>query len=289
MTTLSEAASSIAIPNADRFFIGGDWVSPSSGATLDVVSSSTEQIVFQVAEAQADDIDRAVAAARDSFDIGPWPQMSHRERGDYLRAIGEQIRQRSDELATIWSAEMGVTYAAAQAMSHAAGDVFDYYAGLGDSFPFVERHTPSAGNVGYLVREPVGVVGAIIPWNAPLTLMTYKVAPALIAGCTLVIKASPEAPGVALIFADIVKSVNLPAGVVNVLTADREVLNCLSAIPAWTRSVSPGPRARDAASLRFSASALRALPWNWAENRRRSSWTIMMSARRPLPYQAWPP
>lgn len=227
MTTLSEAATTIAIPNADRLFIGGDWVAPSTSATLDVVGSSTEQVLFQVAEAQADDVDRAVAAARESFDNGPWPQMSHSERGGYLRAIGEQIRQRSAELATIWSAEMGVTYAAAEAMSHAAGSVFDYYAGLGDTFPFVERHTPSAGNVGYLVREPVGVVGAIIPWNAPLTLMTYKVAPALIAGCTLVIKASPEAPGVALIFADIVKSVNLPAGVVNVLTADRDVSELL--------------------------------------------------------------
>ncbi len=217
----------ISIAHADRFFIGGEWVDPSSSAMIEVISSSTEEPIYRVAEAQVADIDRAVEAARTAFDSGPWTEMTHRERARHLRAIGAGVRKRAAELGAIWAAEMGVTYAIAEAMTLGVGDVFDYYAGLGDSFPFIERHKPAGGNVGYLVREPVGVVGAIIPWNAPLTLLSYKVAPALIAGCTIILKASPEAPGVPLVFAEICKAAGLPDGVINVLTADREVSEAL--------------------------------------------------------------
>lgn len=247
MTLVASVRPDIVLSNADRFFIDGAWVSPSSNDTINVISSSTEESIYKVAEAREVDIDSAVAAARRAFDHGPWTEMSHRERGDHLRSIGQHVRLRAADLAAVWSAEMGVTIAAAQAMSEAVGDVFDYYAGLGDTFPFVERHTPSDGNVGYLVREPVGVVGAIIPWNAPLTLLTYKVAPALIAGCTVIIKASPEAPGAALIFAEICAAAELPAGVVNVVTADRAVSEALVRHPgvdkiAFTGSTTAGRR-----------------------------------------------
>ena len=247
MTLVASVRPNIALNNADRFFIDGAWVSPSSSDTIDVISSSTEELIYSVAEAREVDIDGAVGAARRAFDTGPWPTMSHHERGDFLRAIGQHVRQRAADLAAVWSAEMGVTIAAAQAMSEGVGDVFDYYAGLGDTFPFIERHTPSAGNVGYLVREPVGVIGAIIPWNAPLTLLTYKVAPALLAGCTVIVKASPEAPGAALIFAEICAAAGLPPGVVNVLTADRAVSEALVRHPgvdkiAFTGSTTAGRR-----------------------------------------------
>lgn len=215
------------VANIDRFFIGGEWVKPSASTMFDVHSASTEQVIFQVAEAQLPDVDLAVAAARDSFDNGPWPRMTPDERAPYLRAIGAEMRRRSKDFAALWSAEMGITYAAALAQCDGMGDVYDYYAGLADSFPFIERHTPSAGNVGYIVREPVGVVAAIVPWNAPVSLMTYKVAPALIAGCSIIIKGSPEAPTAPLLFAEIAESVGLPSGVVNVLTADREVSEAL--------------------------------------------------------------
>ena len=109
-----------------------------------------------------------------------------------------------------------------------ASATFNYYAGLAETFPFEEEAQPSmGGKFGLLVREPVGVVGAIIPWNAPLGLITYKIAPALLAGCTVILKASPEAPGEAYVMAEIAEAVGLPPGVLNVVTADREVSELL--------------------------------------------------------------
>ena len=106
----------------------------------------------------------------------------------------------------------------------ARAKTFDYYAALADSFPFEEEAQPTnGGSFALLVREPVGVVGAIVPWNAPLSLIALKLAPALLAGCTVVLKLSPEAPGEGYLLAEIAEEVGLPAGVLNVITADREV------------------------------------------------------------------
>jgi acyl-CoA reductase-like NAD-dependent aldehyde dehydrogenase len=124
---------------------------------------------------------------------------------------------------------------------------FDYYAGLALTFPFEEKAQPQTGEFGLLVREPVGVVGAIIPWNAPIGLITYKIAPALLAGCTVVLKCSPEAPGDAYVVAEIAEAIGLPAGVLNVLTADREVSELLVRDPrvdkiTFTGSTAAGQR-----------------------------------------------
>jgi len=203
-------------------FIGGAWVKPSTDATLQVISPATEEVFLEVCEAVESDIDRAVDAARAAFDHGPWPRLTPAARAVYLRSMGAKIRERIKDIARIWPNEMGILSAAAKAGTTAAADAFDDYAALGDSFAFEERHTPRRGGaVGLLVREPVGVVGAIIPWNAPLTLLTHKLAPALLAGCTVVVKASPEAPGIPYLIAEIVEAIGLPPGVVNVLTADR--------------------------------------------------------------------
>jgi betaine-aldehyde dehydrogenase len=119
-------------------------------------------------------------------------------------------------------------HAGALPAAQALGNVWDYYAGFAETFPFIERHQPmGGGEVGLLVREPVGVVAAIIPWNGPPMLLSYKVAPALLAGCTVIVKASPEAPSAAYIFAEICEKVGLPPGVFNILTADREVSELL--------------------------------------------------------------
>ena len=124
---------------------------------------------------------------------------------------------------------------------------FDYYAGLADTFPFEEEATPEAGQFGLIVREPVGVVGAIIPWNAPLIMITYKVAPALLAGCTVVLKCSPEAPGEGYVLAEVARAIGLPDGVLNVVTADREVSELLVRDPrvdkiTFTGSTAAGRR-----------------------------------------------
>src|SRR5580698_327412 len=218
---------SVPIRHADRFFIGGQWVTPSSQATIKVIDSGTEEVFFTVAEAQAADISRAVAAAREAFDTGPWPRLSHAERAAYLRAIGEEIAKRTEDLGQIWPRESGVLHKIARNTGKGAQRTFNAFADLADSFPFEEPAKPSVGQFGLIVREPVGVVGAIIPWNAPMGLISNKVAPALLAGCTVILKNSPEAPGEGYLIAEAAEAVGLPAGVLNVLTADREVSELL--------------------------------------------------------------
>jgi aldehyde dehydrogenase (NAD+) len=246
MSLLDETTSPVHHP--DRFFVDGEWVKPSSESTIDVIDPGTEELFFRVAEAQAPDVDRAVGAARRAFDDGPWPRLSHRERAEYLRAIAAALRTRGDDIAQIWPRQSGVLHKIAQHGAAGAASTFEYYAGLAEDYPFEERATPTAGGkFGLLVREPVGVVGAIIPWNAPLGLITSKVAPALLAGCTVIVKASPEAPGEAYIMAEIAEAVGLPGGVINVLTADREVSELLVRDPrvdkiAFTGSTAAGRR-----------------------------------------------
>ena len=200
------------LQNTDRLFIGGEWVKPSSAATIDVVDSATEERYFTVAEAQPADMARAVAAAREAFDDGPWPRLTHAERATYLRALADGLRDRAEIEGQLWPRETGVLHAIARGSAADAAGTFDYYAGLADVFPFEEPVQPTFGEFGLLVREPVGVVGAIIPWNGPLGLISYKVAPALIAGCTVVLKSSPEAPGEGYLVAEDRKGDRLTPG-----------------------------------------------------------------------------
>jgi aldehyde dehydrogenase (NAD+) len=236
------------LKSPDLLFIGGEWVAPSSDATIDVVESATEELFFQVAEANAADVDRAVTAARTAFDSGPWPYLGHQERAGYLRAIASGLAERAEDASQIWPRESGVVYAIAKLGSAGIPGVYQYYADLAESYPFEERVQPtSGGEFGLLVREPVGTVAAIVPWNAPMSLIAYKLAPALLAGCTVVLKASPEAPGAAYLLAEIAESVGLPAGVLNVVTADREVSELLVRDPridkvTFTGSTAAGRR-----------------------------------------------
>ena len=223
----SAPRSAAPVDHPNEFFIGGEWVEPTSDALIHVINPTTEEAFFSVAEAREADINRAVAAARNAFDVGPWPRMSHRERAGYLHAIYNLLQLKADDIARTWSHEVGIVYGLAQAFTRAGTGAYRLYADLGESFEFEERHRPMLGNVGLLAREPVGVVGAIIPWNGPIVTLANKVAPALIAGCTVIIKASPEAPGSAYMMAQIAREAGLPPGVLNVVTADREVSELL--------------------------------------------------------------
>jgi aldehyde dehydrogenase (NAD+) len=246
MTTTD--ASLVPLARPDRLFIGGQWVASATDSTIDVVEAATERLYFRVAGAQAPDVDRAVAAARQAFDEGPWPRMTHAERATFLRAMAEELRPRVGDASQIWPRESGVVHGAAQAVLAGMPGLYEYYVGLADSYPFEELVSPSAGGAfGLLVREPVGVVGAIVPWNAPLPLITLKLAPALLAGCTIVLKASPEAPGAAYIMAEVAAAAALPPGVLNVVTADRDVSELLVRDPrvdkiSFTGSIAAGRR-----------------------------------------------
>jgi aldehyde dehydrogenase (NAD+) len=226
MTLMDNATAPVR--NTNRFFIGGEWVKPSSDAMIDVIDSGTEQLFFRVAEAKAADISRAVEAARKAFDEGPWPRMTHAERAVYMRALAAGLLERASDFGEIWPRESGVLATIARHSGAGGAATFEYYAGLADTYPFEEAAMPTAGGkFGLLVREPVGVVGAIIPWNAPLGLIAAKLAPALLAGCTVVLKSSPEAPGEGYLVAETAAAIGLPPGVINVLTADREVSELL--------------------------------------------------------------
>jgi aldehyde dehydrogenase (NAD+) len=248
MTNVSSSSFASVLRSPDRFFIGGEWVQPSTTRSIDVVAPATEEVFLKVAEAQEADMNRAVAAARAAFDRGPWPRMSHVERAQYLRAMGKEVVRRAGDVALTWPNEMGILHSMAQAYAGSLGGAYDYYAGLADTFAFEERRQPAGGGaIGLLVREPVGVVGAIIPWNGPILLITYKIAPALLAGCTIVLKAAPEAPSSAYIMAEIAEAVGLPAGVLNVVTANREVSETLVRHPgvdkiSFTGSSASGKR-----------------------------------------------
>ena len=234
--------------HGDRFFIGGGWVAPSSADVFEVIDSTTEEVYFRVAEARAADVDRAVGAARSAFDDGPWPRLSHARRAEFLRALGAELGSRAQTLGQIWPRESGVLARIAGPANAGAARTFGSYADLAEDFAFEEPRAPTAGGAfGLLVREPVGVVGAIVPWNAPLSLAVAKVAPALLAGCTVVLKASPEAPGSAYVLAECAEAVGLPAGVLNVVTADREVSELLVRDPrvdkiSFTGSTAAGRR-----------------------------------------------
>jgi len=214
--------------NPDRFYIGGQWVAPSSRAMIDVVDSATELPAFRVAAAGAADIDRAVGAAREAFDLGPWPRLTHAQRGEYLRAFAAAVRTRVGDIAQLWPRESGILASYVKPFTEGGASEWEFYADLADTFEFERRVDPTSGGIfGLVVREPVGVVGAIIPWNGPLGSISHKVAPALLAGCTVVLKSAPEAPGIGLIVAEVAEEIGLPAGVLNVVTADRDVSELL--------------------------------------------------------------
>ena len=235
------------VSHPDRFFIGGEWVTPSSDAMIDVLDSATEELYFRVAEANAEDMARAADAARAAFDDGPWPRLTHAERAEYLRAFGPALQQRGETLADLWPRESGTIHAIARYAAASMQKDFDSYAALADTFAFEEPATPSLGGFGLLVREPVGTVGAIVPWNSPHGLIPHKIGPALLAGCTVVLKLSPEAPGAGYLVAEAAEEIGLPPGVLNVLTADREVSELLVRDPridkiTFTGSTAAGRR-----------------------------------------------
>jgi acyl-CoA reductase-like NAD-dependent aldehyde dehydrogenase len=226
--TASPNHAAVPLRTPGKLFINGEWTNPAHERQIEVVNPATEEVYVRVAGAGEQDMNRAVAAARSAFDSGPWPRLSHAERAQYLLAIAAELEKRTADVATVWPNEMGILYSMAQMYAGGMPGLYKYYAGLASRYPFEEEHrTFSGAKNGFLVREPVGVVGAIIPWNGPIALIAMKVAPALLAGCTVVLKASPEAPSHALIMAEIAEGVKLPPGVLNVLTADRNASEAL--------------------------------------------------------------
>lgn len=204
-----------------RFFINGEWREPRGRDTLDLVSPITEQIILTVPGGSAADMSDAVDAARRAFDEGPWPRMAPAQRGEILRKMGEAIAARVPLLSRIWTAQVGATIGFTSMFTGLIPSYYNYYADLAATFAF-EDVRPTFQGHAKVVREPVGVCALILPWNAPLILLSQKLAAGLLAGCTFVVKPSPETPLDALILAECAAEAGLPAGVLNVVPAGRE-------------------------------------------------------------------
>jgi acyl-CoA reductase-like NAD-dependent aldehyde dehydrogenase len=203
-----------------QLFIGGEWVEPSSDEQLEVISACTEETLAHVPAACAADMDRAVAAARNAFDKGPWPRLRPHERAELLRALSASLLAKVMQSANTWTMEGGSVASFTHPVTYFASTLFDYHADLIASVAF-EEIRPRREGMGVVVREPVGVVAAITPWNAPLLMAVLKLAPALAAGCTVVLKPSPETPLDTYLLADCIEEVGFPKGVVNIVPADR--------------------------------------------------------------------
>lgn len=196
----------------DKLFINGSWVTPHGTGFIDVIHSATEDVMGKIPEGDARDAENAIAAARAAFDA--WSATPPSVRADYIRKIAEGLKARSEELAQMIAGEVGMPIKLARAIQ-VGGPVYNWgqAAALLDQFAFEEQ----VGN-SLVVREPVGVVAAITPWNYPLNQITLKVAPALAAGCTVVLKPSEVAPLNAFVLAEVIETAGLPPGVFNLVT-----------------------------------------------------------------------
>jgi len=202
-----------------KLYIDGEFKPAASGRTFPVYNPATGNLLANVAEADREDVDRAVQAARRAFDGGPWPKMSPSERGRLLWKLSDLIEKNLDELAEIESIDNGKPVAVARAADvPLAVDMFRYMAGWATKLTGSTIPISFPGEyLSYTVREPVGVVGQIIPWNFPLLMAAWKLAPALAAGCTIVLKAAEQTPMSALRLAELVAEAGFPKGVVNIL------------------------------------------------------------------------
>ena len=200
-----------------RLFINNEWRASSSGRTMEVVNPATEEIIAEVPSADGADVDAAASAARAALD-GPWGRLSARDRGRLVGRIADRLMERADEIARLETLHNGKPISESRNIEiPAAAECFEYYAGWADKV--VGETIPVKGNhLTYTLREPVGVVAAIVPWNFPLLLTAWKVAPALACGNTVIVKPASQTPLTALALAEIATEVGLPAGVLNVVT-----------------------------------------------------------------------
>jgi acyl-CoA reductase-like NAD-dependent aldehyde dehydrogenase len=205
----------------DELFIGGTWVPAATGERIDVVSPHTEAPVATVAAAGPADVDKAVGAARTAFDAGPWPRMEPAARIDAIRRLAKIYGERRPDMAQLITSEIGAPISFAQrAQAALPWAMMNAFCDVADSYPWREDRAGLYGSDIQVRREPVGVVAAIVPWNMPQFLTVTKLVPALLAGCSVILKPAPESPLNALLLAELIAEADLPQGVVSVLPGD---------------------------------------------------------------------
>ncbi len=206
-----------------KMLINGKWVESASGKTFPTYDPSTGEVLARIAEGDREDIDRAVKAARAAFETGPWPGLTASERGKMVWKLADLIEQHLQEFAELESLDNGKPLKVARAADvPLTVDLFRYMAGWatkieGNTIPISVPYTPGAKYLAYTLREPVGVVGQIIPWNFPLLMAAWKLGPALATGCTVVIKPAEQTPLSCLLLGELVQEAGIPDGVVNIV------------------------------------------------------------------------
>jgi phenylacetaldehyde dehydrogenase len=211
------AAGFLATPH--KLFINGQWVPARSGKTFDVINPATGQVIAQAAAGDASDIDAAVKAARQAFESGPWPSMPPSARAKLLWKLAEAFEAVGDEVGTIESLDNGMPFRVARFVAvNGVAECLRYFAGWAGKLSGEVPTVSFPNHHVYTLREPVGVVGAITPWNFPLGMAVGKIAPALAAGCTVVLKPAELTPLTAIRLAQLIEQVGFPPGVVNVVT-----------------------------------------------------------------------
>jgi acyl-CoA reductase-like NAD-dependent aldehyde dehydrogenase len=204
-------------------YIGGEWAAPGDGGALDVVSPHTEEVIGRAPAAGPDDVDRAVAAARAAVDAGPWPRLDPAERIDAVRRLAALYGERRREMAQLITAEMGAPISFSKlAQAGLPCAILGASAEVAAAHPWEQVRPGYYGQDVTLRKQPVGVVAAVVPWNMPQFSIVVKLAPALLAGCAVVLKPAPETPLDALLLAEMIDELGLPPGVVSVLPGDRE-------------------------------------------------------------------
>src|SRR6202451_2768269 len=231
----------------ERLFVGGHWRKPSTDQRLTVISPHSEKPIGDVPAATPEDVDAAVAAARQAFDHGPWPRLDPHERMRKVEELATIYSGHLDEMADLITDEMGSPRSFSRlGQAAAAAAMIHLTLAVARDFPWAERRHGVLGEV-HVRRAPVGVVGAIVPWNVPQFLIMPKLIPALIAGCTVIVKPAPETPLDALWLAEMIEQVGLPEGVVSVLPGGTDVGEALVRHPgvdkiAFTGSSATGRR-----------------------------------------------
>lgn len=245
----------------DRLYIGGEWVESHSGRQLEIVSPDTEQVIARVAEADETDMDRAVAAARQAFDQGPWPWLAPEDRIAAMERLVAALRKREPDLAAAWSMQMGGLATMAPFLTARGTQNLEDAIQIGRTFRFISPAETEVVPAGYVVQEPVGVVAAIAPWNVPYMIMAGKLAPALLAGCSVIMKPSPETPLEAYLIAECAEEAQLPPGVINLVPGHREAADHLVCNPgvdkvSFTGSTLAGKRIAQVCGSRIARCTL---------------------------------
>jgi len=206
-----------------QLYINGRWAEPATSARIEVSSPASEEVVGRVPEAAVGDVDAAVLAARDAFDNSDWARMGAPARAEVLSRLSAALHARQDEIARVVTEEVGTPISLSTMVQAMVPLMFlDYYLGLARSYAFEELRPGPMGS-SLVLKEPVGVAAAIVPWNYPFYLTIAKIAPALVAGCTVVLKPAPESPLDAFVLAEAAAEAELPPGVLNIVPAGREV------------------------------------------------------------------